>query len=175
MFDSIRNTPMDTSVFFSFISLHFLFTLFFLYGHLIHLNCSLDELQVNYNNDRSRWLSLFLSFCFYSLLILLFNVITLLLTLFQQGLHEPKSSYRAERQIFTSMFVFILYLFMNQIFLLIFVKSILMFFILHLLWNSLDMVMQVMYMLFMLLKPGQVLNVIDSALVGSFCLSAIFC
>lgn len=39
--------------------------LLLLCGHLIYFNCSLDELQVNYNNDRSRWFSQLQAFLFF--------------------------------------------------------------------------------------------------------------
>lgn len=59
---------------------------------------------------------------------------------------------------------FFIYLFMNQIFLLIFMKCILIYiyiFLFHLLWNSLDMVMQETCMQFRVLDPGQVLNILN--------------
>lgn len=105
------------------------YLLYFLTWILIHFNCSLDELQVNYNNDRSRWFNQFLCFCFYSLDNLLFDILftTLLLTSFHlsQRLHKPKSTNRAERKTFTSIFCLVLYLSVYESSLLIFLKSIL--------------------------------------------------
>jgi len=68
-------------------------------------------------------------FCFYSLNNLLLDILfmTLLLTSFllSQRLHKPKSSNRAERQTFTSIFCLVLHLCVYESSLLIFVKSIL--------------------------------------------------
>jgi hypothetical protein len=172
MFESICNT----STFYLFLSLIYFN---FFYGHLI-----LFTALMNY-----KWIIIMtvqgdsVSFCvFFNHCFIFLSHFCWLIPRLSQRLHKPKSPYRTERQASTSMFRLAFYLsiyyestlylsVMNGILSLIFVKCILIDicvrFLFHLLWNSLDMVMQEACMVFRVLDPGQVLNLTD--LVGLFC------
>jgi len=103
-------------------SLYLYLTIFFV-PRLIHDNCSLDELQVNYNNDRSRWFNRF----FLLNVIYLLTPYSSLLSLFliSAGTLPTQICLRIRK---AGLHRYVYNHSMNQIFLLIFVNSVLIIF-----------------------------------------------